>query len=126
MLYSVTSSKPVREIAQACPGVCVHHQFGVLGSYDLQHKFLDKGLSFDRECLVFEICNPWQAHKVLEANIGIAAALPCRLAVYRENGQTIISTLKPTALLSIFPNPELLPVAQEVEDEIFRIMHELA
>lgn len=126
MLYTVTSNKSVQEIAQACPEVCARYKFGVLGSYDLQQKLRDKGLSFDRECQVLEICSPHHAQKVLEANIAIAAALPCRLAVYRQDGQTSISTLRPTALLSIFPNPELLPVAREVEDTIFRIIQELA
>ena len=126
MLYTLVSKSSVQEIAQAIPKVCARHQFGVLGSYDLRQKLQDKGLAFDRECQVIEICSPKQAQKVLESNIAIAAALPCRLAVYQEDGQTKISTLKPSALLGIFPNPELLPVAQEVEDTIFRIMQELA
>ena len=126
MLYQVHSKKSVQEIAQAFPEVCGRHQFGVLGSYNLRQKLNDKGIPFANECLVFEVCNPQQAQKVLEANIAIAAALPCRIAVYQEDGRTTIATIKPTALLALFPNPELSPVAQEVEYTIFQIMHDLA
>lgn len=52
---------------------------------------------------------------MLEDTPAIAAALPCRIAVYREAGRTKIATILPTALLSLFPNPELQPVAEEVE-----------
>jgi hypothetical protein len=37
-----------------------------------------------------------------------------------------MASILPTALLSIFPNPELKPVAEEVERTIVRIMQELA
>ena len=59
-------------------------------------------------------------------NPAISAALPCRISIYQENGKTRIASILPTALLSMFPNPELKPVAEEVERTIVRIMQELA
>jgi len=126
MLVTVESKKTVAEIAQAFAGVCARYQFGVLGSYNLRQKLNEKGVPFDRECLVFEVCNPRQAQKVLEQNIAIATALPCRIAVYQEGGQTRLATIRPTALLGLFPNPELLPVAEEVEQVLLKIMEDLA
>ncbi len=126
MLIILTSRKSVQEIQQVFAEVCARHQFGVLGAINLRQKLNDKGVPFERECLVFEVCNPLQAKKVLEDNIAIAAALPCRIAVYEENGVTRIATIRPTALLGLFPNPELAPVAREVEETMTRIMHDLA
>jgi uncharacterized protein (DUF302 family) len=126
MLFMQESQKTVREIEQVFPEVCARHKFGVLGTINLKQKLNDKGVPFTRECVVFEICNPQQAQKVLEDNIAIAAALPCRIAVYEENGQSKLATIRPTALLGLFPNPELQPVAQEVEEVITRIMQDLA
>jgi uncharacterized protein (DUF302 family) len=126
MLAVVKSSKTVAEIEKAFPEVCARHQFGVLGTINIRQKLNDKGLPFDRECLIFEVCNPQQAKKVLDDNIAIATALPCRIAVYEEGGETRIATIKPTALLGLFPNPELTPVAQEVERTIIKIMQDLA
>jgi uncharacterized protein (DUF302 family) len=119
------SSKSVAEIARVFPEVCAKYKFGVLGSIDLRQKLQEKGLVFDRECLIFEVCNPQAAKQVLDDNPAISAALPCRISVYQESGKTRIASILPTVLLGMFPNPELKPVAAEVERTIVRIMQEL-
>jgi uncharacterized protein (DUF302 family) len=126
MLKVVASRKSVQEIQQVFAAVCARHRFGVLGTINLRQNLKDKGMPFERECLVFEICNPLQAQKVLEDNIAVSAALPCRIAVYQEDGGTKIAAIRPTALLGLFPNPELAPVAREVEEAMSRIMEDLA
>ncbi len=126
MLIVQESSKTVQEIERVFPEVATRHKFGVLGTYNLRQKLNDKGVPFDRECLVFEVCNPQQAGKVLKSNIAIATALPCRIAVYQEDGKTKIATIKPTALLGLFPNPELKPVAEDVERVMVQIINDLA
>ncbi|MCL4502301.1 MAG: DUF302 domain-containing protein [Deltaproteobacteria bacterium] len=120
------SSKSVAEIARIFPEVCAEFKFGVLGSIDIRQKLQEKGLVFNRECIIFEVCNPQAAKRVLDDNPAISAALPCRISIYQENGKTKIASILPTALLSMFPNPELKPVAEEVEHTIVRIMQELA
>ena len=95
------STKSVAEIARAFPEVCADHKFGVLGSIDIRQKLREKGLVFDRECLVFEVCNPQAAKQVLDDNPAISAALPCRISVYREDGKTKIAAILPSALLSL-------------------------
>jgi uncharacterized protein (DUF302 family) len=122
----VESQKTVQEIARAFPEVCARHKFGVLGSIDLRQKLQEKGLAFDRECLIFEVCNPQAAKQVLDGNPAISTALPCRISVYQENGKTKLATILPSAILGLFPNPELKAVAEEVERTIIRIMEELA
>ena len=126
MLIVKETQKSIQEIAQEFSEVAGRHKFGVLGTYNLKQKLNDKGVPFERECLVFEVCNPQQAAKVLETNIAIATALPCRIAVYQEDGKTKIATIRPTALLGLFPSPELTPVAGEVERVIDQIMADLA
>ncbi len=126
MVKIMESSRSVGEIARIFPEVCAKYKFGVLGIIDIREKLQEKGLAFDRECQVFEVCNPQAAKQVLDDNPAISAALPCRISVYRERGKTKIASILPTALLSMFPNPELKPVAEEVERTIVRIMQELA
>jgi uncharacterized protein (DUF302 family) len=70
------SSKSVAEIARAFPEVCAKYKFGVLGSIDLRQKLQEKGLVFDRECLVFEVCNPQAAKQVLDDGHFRRPALP--------------------------------------------------
>jgi len=64
--------------------------------------------------------------KVLEENMSVSTALPCRISIYQDGGKTILATLKPTALLAMFNTPQLERVAQEVEDTILKIMKEAA
>jgi uncharacterized protein (DUF302 family) len=85
-----------------------------------------KGVEFEHECLIFEVCQPQQAKKVLDQNMSVSTALPCRISIYEEGGKTVLATLKPTTLLAMFNAPQLKGVAQEVEDTIVKIMTEAA
>jgi uncharacterized protein (DUF302 family) len=104
----------------------VANHFGVMQVHNLQDTMIKKGVAFSHECLIFEVCNPQQAKRVLEAKMGLSTALPCRIAIYEERGKTTLATLKPTALLAMFGAPELETVAQEVENAIVNIMTEAA
>lgn len=85
---------------------------------------LQKGVEFRRECLIFETCQPQQAKKVLEQNMSVSTALPCRISIFEEDGRTILSPLKPTTLLAMFNAPQLEGAAAEVETTIVKIMKE--
>ncbi len=126
MLHIVRSSRSFTETARALEDACARHKFGVLGVHDLRAKMADKGVQFDRDCRVYEVCNPHQARKVLEANLEISTALPCRISLYDDKGTTTLATLKPTSLIELFPNPELRSVAEDVEATLVRIMAEAA
>jgi len=115
MLHIVESTKPLARLIADLEQAVVRHKFGVLGVHDLKAKMAEKGVPFARECRIFEVCNPHQAKKVLETNLQISTALPCRLA-----------TIRPTALIGLYGTPELKSVAEEVEDTMVRIMAEAA
>ena len=83
-------------------------------------------MPFSRECRIFEVCNPHHAKKVLESNLEISTALPCRISVYEEGGVTKLATIKPTAMIGLYSNPELRGVAEEVEASLMAIMEEAA
>ena len=87
---------------------------------------IKKGVEFARECLIFEVCQPQQAKKVLEENMSVSTALPCRISIYEEGGKTVLATLKPTTLLAMFDTPQLADVAKEVEATIVKIMQDAA
>ncbi len=126
MLHIVRSSRSLADTAKALEDACVRHRFGVLGVHDLRAKMADKGVTFDRDCRVYEVCNPHQAKKVLETNLEISTALPCRISIYDDRGTTTLATIRPTALISLYPNPELRAVAEDVEATLVRIMADAA
>ena len=126
MLFKSPTNKTVSEAAAALQAAVQANHFGVMQVHNLKETMVKKGVEFARECLIFEVCQPHQAKKVLEQNMSGSTALPCRISVYEEGGQTILATLKPTTLLAMFNTPQLEPVAQEVENTIIKIMTEAA
>ena len=126
MLVKLSTDKTVSEAAAALRASVQANQFGVMQVHDLKETMEKKGVEFTRECLIFEVCQPQQAKKVLDENMSVSTALPCRISIYQEGGKTILATLKPTILLAMFNAPQLEGVAQEVEDTIVKIMQEAA
>ena len=126
MLFKLSTDKTVAEAAAALQAAVQANHFGVMQVHNLAETMAKKGLEFAHECLIFEVCQPQQAKKVLEQNMDVSTALPCRISIFEENGKTVLATLKPTALLAIFNVPQLTPVAKEVEETILKIMNEAA
>jgi uncharacterized protein (DUF302 family) len=126
MLIVVESKKSFHDVCAAMEPAVQNHRFGVLGKHDLKETMAKKGVAFENECCIFEICNPNQAKKVLEANMEISTALPCRVSVYQEGGAVKLATIRPTEMLASFQASNLLSVAREVEEAITAIMKEAA
>ncbi len=126
MLYVVKSTKPLEQLAADLEQAVARHKFGILGVHNLKETMAKKGVAFDQECRIFEVCNPHQAKKVLDTSLEISTALPCRISLYEEGGQTKLATIKPTAMIALYSHPELKGVAEEVEETLVRIMDEAA
>jgi uncharacterized protein (DUF302 family) len=124
MLIKLSIDKSVNEAADALREAVLANNFGVMQVHNLKETMAKKGVAFSHECLIFEVCQPQQAKKVLDRNMSISTALPCRISIYEEGGKTFIATLRPTRLLSMFDASQLEAVAQEVEDTIAKIMQE--
>ncbi len=122
MLYEKETTGTVDDVVARIEKAAAENKFGVLGIHDLKQKMNSKGVDFVRECRVMEVCNPVKAKAVLETDMAISNALPCRIAVYEEGDKIKVSTLKPTQLLGLFGRPTLEPIAQEVEDAMLRII----
>ena len=84
-----------------------------------------KGIAFDEECKVFEVCNPVQAAKVLSTDMRLNMALPCRISVFTDKGKTKIGLIKPVQMLSaLSQDAALLQVAKEVEEKTIQMVDE--
>lgn len=126
MLITISTNKSVAEAAIALQLAVQANHFGVMQVHNLKETMQKKGVEFAPECLIFEVCQPQQAKKVLEENMSVSTALPCRISIYQQAGKTVLATLKPTTLLAMFNTPQLAPVAQEVEATLVKIMNEAA
>ena len=126
MLHIVESRKPLDRVAKDLEEAVARHQFGVLGVHDLKATMAKTGGDFGPECRIFEVCNPRQAKKVLEVNLEISTALPCRISLYEEGGVRKLATIKPTTLIDLYSTLGLKAVAQEVQATLEAIMAEAA
>ena len=126
MLFELTSQKSLEAIDRDLREAAARHKFGVIAVHNLKETMANKGVAFEGECLIYEICNPHQAKRVLETNGAVSAALPCRISVYRTEGGYKLVALLPSALMQIFGDAQLAPAAQEVEADILAMMREAA
>lgn len=123
MRYVVSSEKSVEQATTDLEEAVRRNGFGVLHQYDLKKTLAGKGVELPHECRILDVCNPQQAARVLTADMGMNVALPCRVSVYEEGGQTRIGMVKPTAMLaSLSDSLDLQGVAEEVELAITRMI----
>ncbi|MGD8341141.1 MAG: DUF302 domain-containing protein [Gammaproteobacteria bacterium] len=111
-----TANCSVSEARDRLTDALLQRKFGVLHVHDLKATLNSKGVPFEPECQVLEVCNPQQAAKVLAEDIDLNMALPCRVSVYEKDGGTRIAMMSPKAMLEqLSDSPALREVAEEVE-----------
>jgi uncharacterized protein (DUF302 family) len=88
------------------------HGFGVLHVPDLGTTLYSKGITFDDEYKVLEVCNLRQAAKVLSTDMRLNMALMCRVSIFAEKGKTTIGLLEPLQMLSA-PSQDTRTMARE-------------
>lgn len=78
MLIRLSTNKTVTAAAASLQAAVEVNHFGVMQVHNLKETMTKKGVDFARECLIFEVCQPQQAKKVLDENMSVSTALPCR------------------------------------------------
>jgi uncharacterized protein (DUF302 family) len=125
MYYIVETSKSFDEASADLELAVKRHDFGVLHVHDLGSTLRSKGIAFEEQCKVFEVCNPVQAAKVLSTDMRLNMALPCRISVFTDNGKTKIGLIKPAQMLSALSQEEaLVQVSEEVEAQTIQMVDE--
>jgi len=125
MYYIVESEKSFDQASADLDVAVKNNGFGVLHVHDIGNTLRSKGVAFEEQCKVFEVCNPVQAGKVLSADMRLNMALPCRISVYTEKGKTKIGLIKPVGILSaLSQDAALMEVAEEVEAKTIQMVDE--
>jgi uncharacterized protein (DUF302 family) len=122
MKYIVTTDKSVDQAVADLESAAAAQKFGVLHKYDLRAIMDSKGVDFDREVRVLEVCNPYHARTALDADMEANMALPCRISVWEEGGRNHIGMLRPTALLQAISTAPLQALATEVEQAMLKMI----
>jgi len=126
MIYEREAKGNIEVVGLRLEAAVKARKFGVISVLDLQAKMKEKGVNFTNQCRIYEVCNPQKAKQVLENDMRISTALPCRISLYEQNGKIILATLLPTETLRLFGQKALESVAEEVEREIKGMIDEAA
>lgn len=98
--YQITSKLPVEQIAGKVPAACEQYKFSLLQTY-VYHEILEgKGFPIDRKAYVFEVCQAKTAAGMLTSFPHFSLFLPCKIAMYEKNGETVIATMNMGAVLN--------------------------
>jgi len=125
MYYIVESDKSFDQASTDLDAAVKRHGFGVLHVHDLGSTLRSKGIEFEEQCRVFEVCNPVQAAKVLSADMRLNMALPCRISVFTDKGKTQIGLIRPAQMLaSLSQDAALAEVSREVESKTIQMVDE--
>ena len=124
MLINFETAKSVQEVKQALEEKAKAKGFGVMSVHEVSNILKNKGVPIDYECVIVEVCSPKHASQVLSKNAFISTAMPCRIAIFQRDNKTVVSTIAPIAMLDMYDEPELKPVAEEVEKLMKEIMEE--
>ncbi len=96
--------------------------FGVLTEIDVKQTLKTKiNVDFE-DYIILGACNPPLAYQALNAERDIGVLLPCNVIVYAQGGKTFVSAVLPTVQLGKVGNPKLLPIAEQVENKIKKVV----
>jgi len=123
----LSTGKSVDQTAAGLEEACSRNGFGVLHVYNLKETLESKGFERAEEIRVYEICNPGHATNVLDIDLEINMALPCRVSIYSQDGETKVGMINPSDMLKMLSDDErLAAIADEVQSTILTIMKETA
>ncbi|MGM0844920.1 MAG: DUF302 domain-containing protein [Bacillota bacterium] len=120
--YTLSTQKTIDEAVESLEISLKEQQFGVLWTFDIKEKLQEKGLEFEKDFKVLEVCNPKEAQRVLNENTMAGYFLPCKMVVYEESGETKIGMPKPTSLISMLNDDKMKDFAKDIEDRLITCM----
>jgi uncharacterized protein (DUF302 family) len=100
--------------------------FGVLTEIDVQAT-LKKKLDVDfRRYRILGACNPPFAHRALQHSLDVGLLLPCNVIVYEaDDGKTVVSAVDPMQTMAAQGDPEMRPLAEQVQQKLRRVIDSL-
>ncbi|HLS10080.1 DUF302 domain-containing protein [Lentibacillus sp.] len=123
--YTVESNKSVDEAVTLLASALKEEKFGVLWDFDVKDTLENKGLEFEQEYRILEVCNPQAAKEVLTQNHMVGYFLPCKIVVYSDEGKTKVGMPKPTALINLTGDDSLKAFAEDIESRLISCLDQI-
>lgn len=122
-MFVVAESKyNFSETIQKLEESAIENKWGIPHQYDLQETLKEKGFEVS-PVNVFSLCKPEHAYKILGSNEQrlVSALMPCRVAVYENDGKTYISMLN-SGLFARFMGKKVQNVMEAASTENLKIL----
>ena len=98
--YKLISKQPIEQIAQRVPEACEQYKFALLHTYVYHEIVESKGFPIKRKVYIYEICQAKTAAAMLTDYPHFSIFMPCKIAMYEENGSVVISTMNMEIMLN--------------------------
>ncbi|WNJ17326.1 DUF302 domain-containing protein [Pontibacter sp. G13] len=124
--FHQTVNGDFEEISNRTRDLLKTHGFGVLTEINLDQAFKEKlGVDFKRY-RILGACNPNFAYQALQQEDKLGVFLPCNVLVIEQGPQEVeIVAVDPVAAMSAVHNPQIGPMATEVQAILQQMVSEL-
>lgn len=96
--------------------------FGILTEIDVRATLKEKlNVDYDNY-IILGACNPPFAYQAFQAEKDIGLLMPCNVIVYEQDGETFVSTMLPTVVMSVINNDKLESVGNEIEQKLKKVV----
>ncbi len=128
--YAIVKELPMLGFDEAIKAVVPllkNEGFGVLTEIDVKATLKSKLNKDFKRYVILGACNPGLAYEALSGEPLIGVLLPCNVVVMeRDGGGSIVAAFKPSAGFSLVDNPEVAPIAEQVETRLERALDGLS
>jgi len=108
--YQIESNQSIGKISERVPSACEKYKFALLQTYVYHEIVESKGFPIKRKVFVYEICQAKTAAAMLTDFPQFSIFMPCKLAIYEDKENTVISTM----------NMEIMLKAIDSKQELFK------
>lgn len=125
--YKIISTQSIGNISEKVPSVCEKYKFALLQTYVYHEIVESKGFPIKRKVFIYEVCQAKTAATMLTDFPHFSIFMPCKLAIYEDNGNTVISTMNMEIMLNaVKANPELYKEASTLFNTLKSLMKSLS
>lgn len=123
--YKKQINLPFVEVEKRTREELAKEGFGIITEINAKETFKKKlDVDFDNY-VILGACQPASAYKVLQIDKEIGLLLPCNVIIYEDNGKVFVSAILPSIAMGMVDNPDLTPIAKEVEDKLKRVVDDI-
>ena len=123
-LLIVRSSQNFEEAMSTLQNAIAEHGYKVSKVQRVDVGLQAKGYKTDRYRVVF-YAKPGELEELAQKYPTLIPYMPLNVAIFAEEGQTILTTARPGVLKELFPQPELKPIFERWEKDLVAILDEV-